>query len=181
MHLTTFRSRQLLRKKFIGSVNISRGACKFTNDHTKFRVKHLSEFFEKYLSHKVTDSGHKKVVLIRHGQSEGNQKELFHGSLDFGLTAKGRKQAEHMRDQLHNYIDKFDTFTSSTMKRALETSKIILGIDTPLEKLVDSYTEKHQHVNFRVDKRFVEYNLGGMEGINVSSLTRGEQEFLDKL
>lgn len=181
MHLPVFGLRGFLRQGIIRTAKLSRGTCRFTNDHTKFRVKELPEFFEKYLSHEVAAHGHKKVMLIRHGQSIGNQKELLYGALDFELTAKGKKQAEHMKEQLGKFLDKFDTVTSSTKRRALETAKILLHSDTPLEKLKDGHSEKRGHVEFRVDKRFDEFDLGGMEGICVSALTFAEQEFINKL
>ena len=115
-------------------------------------------------------------MLIRHGQSIGNQKELFYGSSDYELTAKGIKQAQQMRETLSKVIGDVDTVTSSTKKRALETAKIVFGLDYPLESLKDGFESNQGKLRFRVDRRFDEYDLGGLEGINVSGLTYAEQE-----
>ena len=34
-----------------------------------------------------------KLYLIRHGQSEGNLRQVFHGQFDYPLTAQGREEA----------------------------------------------------------------------------------------
>ena len=43
-----------------------------------------------------------KLYLIRHGQSEGNRLQVFHGQFDYPLTAQGRQEAllcgEKLRD-----------------------------------------------------------------------------------
>lgn len=86
-----------------------------------------------------------------------------------------------MKENLAGILGRINSVTSSTKIRAIETARIVFGIDTPLEAIKDGHVENKGKLVFRVDKRFDEYNLGGLEGINVSALTYAEQEMLNKL
>ncbi len=61
-----------------------------------------------------------EIYLIRHGQSEGNLRDLFLGHTDLDLTELGKKQAERAA----SYFEKIqvDKIYSSDLKRAYHTS-----------------------------------------------------------
>ena len=64
-----------------------------------------------------------KLLLVRHGESEGNAAGFVQGHLDFGLTALGRAQAEATAERLRAL--KVDRLVSSPLKRAFETASVI--------------------------------------------------------
>lgn len=64
------------------------------------------------------------LVLIRHGQSEWNQKNMFTGWVDVPLSPLGEKEARWAQEALRNY--RFDAAFSSSLKRAIDTLKIVL-------------------------------------------------------
>lgn len=65
-----------------------------------------------------------KFIIVRHGQSEANLKELYAGRFDAPLTEVGRKQAELVAEYvLKTY--KVDAVYSSPLLRARETVRAI--------------------------------------------------------
>ena len=66
------------------------------------------------------------LVLIRHGQSEWNEKNLFTGWKDPGLTTKGVQEAKSAGIQLRTQGFKFDVMFTSDLQRAQRTGEIIL-------------------------------------------------------
>jgi 2,3-bisphosphoglycerate-dependent phosphoglycerate mutase len=66
------------------------------------------------------------LVLVRHGQSEWNLKNLFTGWRDVGLTEKGIEEARAAGRALHRLGLGFDVAYTSALKRAQETLRLIL-------------------------------------------------------
>jgi len=66
------------------------------------------------------------LVLVRHGQSEWNEKNLFTGWKDPGLTAKGVEEAKSAGIQLRTEGFQFDVLFTSDLFRAQKTGEIIL-------------------------------------------------------
>mgnify|MGYP005841901931 CR=1 FL=1 len=66
------------------------------------------------------------LVLVRHGQSEWNEKNLFTGWRDVDLTNKGRQEASEAGELLKGAGYGFDIAFTSALKRAQETNSIIL-------------------------------------------------------
>lgn len=66
------------------------------------------------------------AIVVRHGDSAGNDLGLFRGWLDYPLTDLGREQAE----QASSYISKFKikTCVCSPLLRAFETANIISDV-----------------------------------------------------
>lgn len=62
-----------------------------------------------------------KIIIVRHGQTEYNQKKLLQGHLDIPLDATGEAQARKAANILKN--EKIDVFFSSDLSRALKTAK----------------------------------------------------------
>ncbi|WP_375636317.1 MULTISPECIES: 2,3-bisphosphoglycerate-dependent phosphoglycerate mutase [unclassified Bartonella] len=66
------------------------------------------------------------LVLIRHGQSEWNLKNLFTGWKDPDLTEKGHAEAIAAGKKLKEYGLKFDIAYTSALQRAQKTAQYIL-------------------------------------------------------
>lgn len=65
------------------------------------------------------------LILLRHGQSDYNQKNLFTGWVDVGLSDQGRLEAQRAKELLIHYH--FDAVFTSILQRAIETANIVLG------------------------------------------------------
>lgn len=65
-----------------------------------------------------------KIYMARHGQSEGNIKNIFYGRTDFPLTAKGEEEAINLGKELALY--EIARCYSSTLKRARHTAELAL-------------------------------------------------------
>ena len=69
---------------------------------------------------------HNFLVLVRHGQSEWNAKNLFTGWKDPGLTKKGEEEAENAGAQINEREIEFSAMYTSVLKRAQITGQAIL-------------------------------------------------------
>ena len=94
------------------------------------------------------------LVLIRHGQSEWNKKNLFTGWRNPGLTSKGIEEANKAGILLSKKNIKFDVMFTSLLIRAQLTGQIILK-HLNQEKLI---TYKNLALNER--------NYGDLSGLN---------------
>ena len=95
-----------------------------------------------------------KLVLVRHGQSEWNAKNLFTGWKDPKLTDLGIQEAIKAGDLLETRNLKFDLMFTSDLFRAQETGRLIL------EQMnqTDTQVIKDQSLNER--------NYGDLAGLN---------------
>jgi len=66
------------------------------------------------------------LVLVRHGQSDWNLKNLFTGWRDVGLTEKGIAEAREAGRKLKAQGIKFDVAFTSALKRAQRTLDLML-------------------------------------------------------
>lgn len=66
------------------------------------------------------------LVLVRHGQSEWNLKNLFTGWRDVGLSEQGVKEAKSAGEKLAERGIKFDIAYTSALSRAQVTCQLIL-------------------------------------------------------
>ena len=88
------------------------------------------------------------VVIIRHGQSQGNAEGRFGGHTDTPLSPRGRRQAQATARALAS--EKFNAIYSSDLPRAIETA-------TPLAKLTGALLETTEALRER--------SVGVMEGL----------------
>lgn len=88
------------------------------------------------------------VVIIRHGQSQGNAEGRFGGHTDTPLSPRGRRQAQATAKALAS--EKFAAIYSSDLPRAIETAD-------PLAKLVGVPLEATESLRER--------SVGVMEGL----------------
>jgi 2,3-bisphosphoglycerate-dependent phosphoglycerate mutase len=71
-----------------------------------------------------------RLVLLRHGRSEWNAKNLFTGWVDVGLDDTGRAEAARGADLLRERDLRPDVVHTSVLRRAIQTANICLdGID----------------------------------------------------
>ena len=95
-----------------------------------------------------------KLVLVRHGQSEWNAKNLFTGWKDPKLTDLGIQEAIKAGDLLETRNLKFDLMFTSDLFRAQETGRLIL--------------EQMNQTDIQVieDQSLNERNYGDLAGLN---------------
>lgn len=67
-----------------------------------------------------------KLVLIRHGESQWNRRNLFTGWHDVGLSDRGREEAHEAGRLLRKNGYDFDVCHTSFLKRAIHTLDIVL-------------------------------------------------------
>ena len=89
------------------------------------------------------------IYLIRHGQTEYNDKSIFRGQLDIPLNSFGISQAESIGKTL-KVID-FDAIYSSPLNRAKKTAEII-----------NKYQGKKEDIIVKND--FTDLNYGSWQG-----------------
>jgi len=88
-----------------------------------------------------------KLILIRHGESDGNVKRKFSGFQDVDLTEKGIWQAKRLARRLEGV--QVDSVYCSDLKRARRTAEIIF---------------KDRGIDIIANPKFREINFGAWEG-----------------
>lgn len=72
------------------------------------------------------------LILVRHGESEWNEKGLWTGWTDIGLSDKGIEEARNAGKKLKGFqIDFAYTSPLKRAKQTLDEIKSVLGIDVP--------------------------------------------------
>ncbi|MXX19864.1 MAG: histidine phosphatase family protein [Dehalococcoidia bacterium] len=89
------------------------------------------------------------LLLVRHGESEGNVEGLIQGQLDKPLTDLGHTQARAVAERLRS-DGGVDRIVSSPLARALQTAEAIgAALDLPVT----------------TDDRLMEYDFGELSGL----------------
>jgi 2,3-bisphosphoglycerate-dependent phosphoglycerate mutase len=70
----------------------------------------------------------RNLILVRHGQSEWNARNLFTGWKDPGLTNHGVAEAKNAGKLILEQSIEFDSMYTSMLSRAQKTGDIILGV-----------------------------------------------------
>lgn len=106
-----------------------------------------------------------EIIIVRHGQSIGNQTKTFLGHTDLDLSELGYLQAETTAKALKDY--KIDKIYSSDLKRAYNTA-------VPNAKL--------RNLNVITDKNLREAYAGEWEGMFVGDIMEkwGREFFVDQ-
>ena len=82
-----------------------------------------------------------KIYLVRHGQSEGNVRELWYGSSDLPLTDLGQQQAREAGEKLRGVS--FSACYASPLIRAKDTADLVMeGRNEPMY-IVPDLREQH--------------------------------------
>ena len=86
------------------------------------------------------------LILVRHGQSFWNKERRFTGWADIDLTEKGKLEAENAGKLIKSLNIEFNFCFTSRLKRAINSSRIILDIiNTKNIKVIktDALNERH--------------------------------------
>ncbi len=75
----------------------------------------------------MTDTSY-RLVLLRHGESDWNAKNLFTGWVDVGLTEKGRGEAARAGDLVTGRGVLPDVLHTSVLRRAIQTAELCLDV-----------------------------------------------------
>lgn len=86
-----------------------------------------------------------KITLVRHAQSEYNQKGLLQGRIDCSLSSEGEKETMEVAKNFDG--SKYDVCFASPLKRTLQTAKILVP-----------------NMEIICDDRLIERSLGDWEG-----------------
>ena len=108
------------------------------------------------------------LVLLRHGQSDWNEKNLFTGWVDVGLTELGRDEARRGGELLRQKDLLPDVLHTSLLRRAIETAQLALEAADRLWLPV--------HRSWRLNER----HYGALQGKNKKQTLEefGEEQFL---
>ena len=96
----------------------------------------------------------RNLIIVRHGQSEWNEKNLFTGWENPGLTKKGADEAMHAGELIKELNINFDRMFTSALIRAQLTGSIIL------EKIGQS------DISIIKDEALNERFYGDLQGLN---------------
>ncbi|MGY0372025.1 alpha-ribazole phosphatase [Clostridium sp. JNZ J1-5] len=94
------------------------------------------------------------LYLVRHGEAELNNENVYFGWTDCYLTERGINQCRKLSEDFKNI--KFDIVISSPLKRALDSVKIIIGLDQDI----------------LLYEEFKEINFGKWEGLNFKEIRK---------
>lgn len=96
----------------------------------------------------------RNLILVRHGQSEWNAKNLFTGWKNPGLTSKGLDEAKNAGILISNLNIQFDLlFTSALVRAQLTGAKILEEIG-------------QENINIMKNKSLNERFYGDLQGLN---------------
>jgi 2,3-bisphosphoglycerate-dependent phosphoglycerate mutase len=107
-----------------------------------------------------------ELVLIRHGESEWNRKNLFTGWTDVDLSEEGKAEAENAGRLLKQAGFDFDICYTSYLKRAIHTLNLVLGqMDREWLPIVKSWKLNERH-------------YGALQGLNKAQTAQkyGEEQ-----
>lgn len=97
-----------------------------------------------------------KLILLRHGESQWNLENRFTGWKDVSLTSTGQKEASFAASQLLKEGYKICSVYTSLLKRAIETTNIVVKIIC--------FQEDDVQYEWRLNER----HYGALQGLNKS-------------
>lgn len=109
------------------------------------------------------------LILLRHGQSEWNQKNLFTGWVDVRLTEKGRTEAARAGEMLAEAGILPDVLHTSVLSRAIQTANLALE------------SADRMWVPVKRSWRLNERHYGALQGLDKAETLEkyGEQQFME--
>jgi 2,3-bisphosphoglycerate-dependent phosphoglycerate mutase len=88
----------------------------------------------------------RRLILLRHGQSQWNQEDRFTGWTDVDLTEQGEREAREAARRLCGRGFAFDIAYTSMLRRAIRTLWIVLdGVDRMWIPVVHSWRLNERH------------------------------------
>src|SRR3990170_6155251 len=106
----------------------------------------------------------RKIILIRHGETEYNRQKKWQGWSDVPLNKAGKKQAKLLAHRLKHEV--IDILYTSDLKRAAETAKVIA---------------KSVNLQLIKTKKLRERNIGILEGVNFQESIEKYKDVFGKL
>ena len=95
------------------------------------------------------------LLLVRHGETQGNRDQIAHGQTESPLNERGRKQAEITAKMLRGWERTYDKIYCSPLSRAYDTAQAIAdALELPIS----------------VHSGLMESNLGDLEGVTYKQL-----------
>ena len=95
------------------------------------------------------------LLLIRHGETQGNREQIAHGQTESPLNERGRKQAQSTAEMLCGWERVYDKIYCSPLSRAHDTAKAISdALGLPIS----------------VHSGLMESDLGDLEGVTYKEL-----------
>jgi 2,3-bisphosphoglycerate-dependent phosphoglycerate mutase len=109
-----------------------------------------------------------KLILLRHGESEWNEKNLFTGWVDVDLNAKGTREASHAGELLTQEGLLPDVLHTSLLRRAIHTAYLALD-----------KADRHW-IPVRRSWRLNERHYGALQGLDKAEIREkyGEEQFM---
>jgi len=107
-----------------------------------------------------------EIMLLRHGESEGNAQGRMQGRRDYPLSALGREQAARAAAFIGASGLALHAVYTSPLKRAFETASIVAALGVRPEALVD--------------EDLPEIGAGSLEGLNEAEISVRHPEFMHR-
>ena len=107
-----------------------------------------------------------RLLLIRHGETDHNVRQLALGRADVPLNERGRQQAAALAARLAAHADRgerIDAVYSSPLRRCLETA-------APLAEALD--------LSIQIEPRLIEMDIGLVEGKTFAQVRDEHAQFL---
>jgi 2,3-bisphosphoglycerate-dependent phosphoglycerate mutase len=109
-----------------------------------------------------------RLILLRHGESEWNAKNLFTGWVDVPLSQQGREEAAAAGQLLHEYGAPPDVLHTSVLRRAIQTAGLSLEM------------AERSWIPVRRSWRLNERHYGALQGKDKKTTLKefGEEQFM---
>ncbi len=107
-----------------------------------------------------------EILLLRHGESEGNAQGRMQGRRDYPLSALGREQAARAAAFISATGLTFAAVYSSPLKRAFQTAAIVAASGIRPEPLLD--------------EDLPEIGAGAIEGMNEAEIRAAYPQFMER-
>ena len=110
-----------------------------------------------------------RLLLVRHGQSEGNVRGVFQGQREYALSRQGRAEAQAVAEWLHREESEIEAVFSSPLGRALQTAEAIAGVSGQVIQVVEDLKERRVGVvagltDDQVEVQFPDWRIAGIPG-----------------
>src|SRR3954452_5367015 len=112
--------------------------------------------------------GDSTLILLRHGESDWNEKNLFTGWVDVDLTEKGRAEAVRAGELIKELNRQPDVLYTSLLRRAINTANLALDA-----------ADRHW-IPVHRDWRLNERHYGALQGLNKAETQEkyGNEQFM---
>ncbi len=137
-----------------------------------------------------------KLLMIRHGQTDGNKKEMVYGHLDLPINEEGARQVEKMAEELTK--QHIDAIYASPLTRTRQTAEVVsakLGLpvyynDDLVERdfgslngqlwkdILEKYGPDYRHKDFRQEYDYHEF--GGEDFTDVRQRVLAFLEYVER-